>query len=186
MKKIEILAERTKLRLIELSDLESIHQLHSMPETDEFNALGIPENIEVTKSIIEPWITENNAAVVKNYTFAIEHKTNKTFFGLFGLKLGHPKYRKGEVWYKLHPESWRKGYATEVLKKIIDYGFDTLKLHRIEAGCAVENTASIKVLEKAGMIREGRGRQILPLKSGWSDNFEYSILETDKRITKHN
>ncbi|WP_367753072.1 hypothetical protein [Flavobacterium sp. WC2430] len=35
--------------------------------------------------------------------------------------------------------------------------------------------------KKAGMIREGRGRQVLPLKTGWSDNFEYSLLETDKR-----
>ena len=33
-------------------------------------------------------------------------------------------------------------------------------------------------------IREGRGRQILPLKSGWSDNFEYAIIETDVRVTK--
>ena len=31
------------------------------------------------------------------------------------------------------------------------------------------------------MIREGRGRQVLPLKTGWSDNFEYAILKTDKR-----
>jgi hypothetical protein len=39
------------------------------------------------------------------------------------------------------------------------------------------------------MIREGRGRQLLPLKSGWSDNFQYAILETDSRSsdleTKH-
>jgi RimJ/RimL family protein N-acetyltransferase len=39
----------------------------------------------------------------------------------------------------------------------------------------------IKVLEKVGFIREGIGRQILPLKSGWTDNYEYSILETDER-----
>ena len=64
---------------------------------------------------------------------------------------------------------------------MLDYGFDTLKLHRIQAGCAVDNIGSIKVLEKVGMTKEGRGRQILPLKNGWSDNFEYSILETDLR-----
>jgi RimJ/RimL family protein N-acetyltransferase len=68
-----------------------------------------------------------------------------------------------------------------VLVAIIDFSFNMLNLHRIQAGCAVDNIGSIKVLEKVGMIREGRGRQILPLKSGWSDNFEYSILETDKR-----
>ncbi len=178
---IEILTERTKLRLIKFSDLGSIHKLHELPETDEFNTLGIPENIEETKSIIGPWIAENNLNVIKNYTFVIENKLTKEFIGLFGLKLGNGKFKRGEVWYKIHPTFWKKGFATESLKAIIHFGFETLKLHRIEAGCAIHNIGSIKVLEKAGMIREGLGRQVLPLKSGWSDNYEYSILETDER-----
>ncbi len=85
------------------------------------------------------------------------------------------------MWYKIHPVYWNKGYATETLIAVINFGFDHLKLHRIQAGCAVDNTGSIKVLEKAGMTREGRGRKILPLVTGWSDNYEYSILESDKR-----
>ena len=169
------------MRLIEIADLEFIHALHSLPETDQYNALGIPNNIEETKSIIEPWIAENNQTDIRNYTFAIEYRSDNRFIGLFGLKLGSPKYKQAEVWYKLHSDHWNKGIATEVLSRIIDYGFDDLKLHRIQAGCAVENIGSIKVLEKVGMKREGRGRQILPLKSGWSDNFTYSILETDPR-----
>lgn len=178
---IKISTERTKLRLIDSSDLTLIHKLHSLPETDEYNTLGIPNNIEETKSVIEPWVSENRLSNIKNYTFAIESKLNDDFIGIFGLKLGTEKYRRGEVWYKIHPNYWSQGIASEVLARIIDYGFDELNLHRIEAGCAVENVGSIKVLEKVGMIREGRGRQILPLKSGWSDNFEYSILETDQR-----
>ena len=177
----EILTERIKLRLIGLSDLETIHDLHSLPETDEFNALGIPKNIDETRLIIEPWISENKMKEIKNYTFAIENKSDGKFIGLFGLKLGNKKYKRGEVWYKIHSDYWKKGYATESLKAIIVFGFETLQLHRIEAGCAVNNIGSIKVLEKAGMILEGRGRQILPLRSGWSDNFKYSILETDER-----
>ena len=181
MKKIEILTQRTRLRLIDLADLNAIHNLHALPETDEFNTLGIPKNIAETKSIIEPWIAENNLNEIKHYTFAIENKLDKKFIGLFGLKLGNKKYNRGEVWYKIHVDSWNKGYATETLKAVINYGFETLKLHRIGAGCAINNIGSIKVLEKAGMIREGQGRQVLPLKTGWSDNYEYSILETDNR-----
>lgn len=181
MNEIEILTERIKLRLIEFSDLNSIHKLHSLPETDEFNALGIPEDIEETKSIITPWIAENKLSKIKNYTFAIENRLDREFIGLFGLKLGNEKYKRAEVWYKIHSDFWKKGYATESLKAVINFGFESLKLHRIEAGCAVENIGSIKVLEKSGMLREGRLRQVLPLKSGWSDNFEYSILETDER-----
>ena len=181
MNKREILTERTRMKLIELSDLNSIHELHSLPETDEYNALGIPKNIEETKSIIKPWIQENLLSEIKNYTFAIEQKETGKFIGLFGLKLGSEKYKRAEVWYKIHFDFWNKGYATETLKSMINFGFNTLKLHRIQAGCAVGNIGSICVLEKSGMIKEGRGRQILPLKSGWSDNFEYSILETDER-----
>lgn len=181
MTEIELLSQRIRLRLIKVSDLDSIHQLHSLPETDEFNALGIPNTIEETRSIIEPWIADNKLSEIKNYTFAIEDKSNGEFMGLFGFKIGNEKYNRGEVWFKIHSDHWNKGFASESLKAVIDFGFDTLKLHRIEAGCAVANMGSIKVLEKAGMIREGRGRQLLPLKSGWSDNFEYSILESDER-----
>ena len=118
---------------------------------------------------------------IKNYTFAIDNNSNGKFICLFGLKLVNKKYKRAEVWYKIHSEFWRNGYATESLKAVLNFGFETLKLNRIEAGCAVDNVGSFKVLEKAGMIREGRRRQILPLKSGWSDNFEYSILENDER-----
>jgi len=177
----DLKSERIKLRLIQLSDLELIHNLHCLPETDEFNTLGIPKNIEETKSIIEPWIVENEKDEIKNYTFAIENNITEKFIGLLGLKLWNKKHRRGEIWYKIHSDHWRNGYATESVNLALDLGFGILKLHRIQAGCAVENIGSIKVLEKVGMIREGRGRQLLPLKNGWSDNFEYSILETDDR-----
>lgn len=179
MNKYKIFTSRTLLRFIQDTDLELIHQLHRFPQTDEFNTLGIPENIEETKGIMIPWIRDMQLPEIKNYTFAIESKAQHEFIGLFGFKLGNKKYQRGEVWYKMHPDQWGKGYATEVLKAVIDFGFNTLNLHRIEAGCAVDNIGSIKVLEKAGMLREGRCRQILPLKSGWSDNFQYAILKSD-------
>lgn len=173
--------ERLTLRLIDYSDLESIHELHMLSETDQFNTLGIPESIEETKAIIERWIADTKLGEIKNYTFAIEDRLDSRFIGLFGLKLGDEKYRQGEVWYKIHVNHWKKGYATEALIAVIEFGFGSLRLHRIVAGCAIENMGSIRVLEKAGMLREGRGRQVLPLKSGWSDNFTYSILDTDER-----
>lgn len=185
MKALQLVSERTKLRLIQSTDLEFIHQLHSLPETDEFNALGIPESIEQTKAIILPWIEDNQQAEIVNYTFIIKQKNNEKSIGLFGIKMGHKKYKRAEVWYKIHSDYWNKGLATEVLNNVLTFCFDELKLHRIQAGCAVGNIGSIKVLEKVGMIREGRGRQILPLKTGWSDNFEYAILESDRRKTKY-
>ncbi|NQX91430.1 MAG: GNAT family N-acetyltransferase [Flavobacteriales bacterium] len=178
MKAPRISSQRLELRVITISDLEWIHQLHSYPEVDEFNTLGIPENIEETESIITPWIEANQSENPQKYTFAIT-SNQQEFIGLFGLNLGTPKFKSAEIWYKLLPQHWGNGYATEAVKAVLSFGFEHLRLHRITAGCAVDNTGSINVLEKCGMTREGRSRKILPLKSGWSDNFVYSILRDD-------
>lgn len=77
------------------------------------------------------------------------------------------------------PEYWRQGLTTEALTQILYFGFTGLELHRIEAGCAVENIASIKVLKKAGMIKDGSKRKVLPIRGNWVDNYIYAILETD-------
>ncbi len=177
--KVELITDNIRLRLIQLSDLDVIHQLHSLPEIDKYNTLGIPKDIAEIKAIIKPWIDANQLEEIKTYTFAIETKIEAEFIGLFGFKIGDKKYKRAEVWYKIDSNHWQKGYATTALKAVLDFGFTILKLHRIEAGCAVDNIASIKVLEKVGMIREGRGREILPLQSGWSDNYKYAILEND-------
>lgn len=178
---LEILTSRTRLRLIEPTDLMAIHVLHSFPETDEFNTLGIPEDIEDTAAIIAPWMEAHRSSPIQHYTLAIEHLEDLQVIGLFGLNLGAPNYHSAEVWYKLHRDYWNVGLGTEVLARMIEFGFEELQLHRIQAGCAVDNIGSIKVMEKVGMTREGRRRQILPLKTGWSDNFEFAILESDPR-----
>lgn len=180
---IKLQTDRLLLTFISLSDLDEIHLLHSLPETDKFNTLGLPENINQTEKIIKDWIEKNTNGQNRNFTFKVELMESKSFIGLISLNLGKPKFKNAEVWYKFHSGFWNKGYATEALNKIICFGFGELKLHRIEAGCAVENIGSIRTLEKVGMTVEGRKRKVLPLKDGWSDNFEYAILLTDLKST---
>lgn len=176
---LDLQTHRLELSPISMEDLIPIHEMHSLPETDHFNTLGIPENIEETKGILQSWIEKNEEQAQRSFTLKITIKENQAFVGLIALNLGLPKFRIGEVWYKLHSKNWGKGYATEALEKLLEFGFGALQLHRIEAGCAVDNLGSIRVLEKAGMFREGRKRKVLPLKQGWSDNFQYAILASD-------
>lgn len=183
---IKLQTKRLLITPVSWPDLEKIHELHSLPETDKFNTLGIPESLSQTEKIIKDWIEKNNDGENKYFTLKITLRESRTFIGLIALNLGLPKFKIAEVWYKLHSDFWDKGYATESLNKILEFGFGELKLHRIEAGCAVKNHGSIRVLEKAGMIREGRKRKVLPLKDGWSDNFHYAILSTDFENTIHN
>lgn len=171
--------ERLELRLVSSGDLAAVHELHRLPETNRFNTLGIPSTLEQTQNVLQDLIVDAEKAQNPAYTFGIRERAYQEFIGLIALKCGNPKFRIGEVWYKLHVDHWGKGYATEALERILQFGFADVRLHRIEAGCAVENEGSIRVLEKVGMLREGRKRKVLPLDSGWSDNFFYAILEED-------
>jgi RimJ/RimL family protein N-acetyltransferase len=177
--------DRLKLKPISTADLEKIHELHSLPKTDRFNTLGIPTDISETKKIVEEWIVKNNNGKKTSFTFKVELITDKSFIGLVALNCGNPKFKMAEIWFKFHPDFWNNGYATESLNKMLEFGFNELNLHRIEAGCAIDNIGSIRTLEKGGMTREGRKRKVLPLKKGWSDNFEYAILASDVVSLKH-
>jgi RimJ/RimL family protein N-acetyltransferase len=181
MGKLILKTPRLFLRLIQTSDLEAIHMLQSIPEVDKYNTLGIPKDFDETKKVMAPLLEAIKKEEIDYYTFAIEQKGDAGLVGLIALVIGSKKYNSAEVWFKLNPAYWGKGFATEALNKILDFGFSDLKLRRIEAGCAVDNVASSKVLEKVGMQSEGMRRKTLPLKAGWSDNYEYAILETDTR-----
>ena len=123
MNNVNLKTERLNLRPISENDVENIHKLHSLAETDKFNTLGIPNDITETKIIVENWISENNLENNKNYTFAVELNEEKEFIGLIGINLGKEKYRNAEVWFKFDYNYWNKGYATESVKKNNSFWF---------------------------------------------------------------
>jgi RimJ/RimL family protein N-acetyltransferase len=170
---------RLSLRPVITEDLDFIHELNSLEETARFNTGEIPKDLEETRTLCEKWMAENAKAENRSFIFTIELIDTKQFIGLIGMNLGKEKYRNAEVWFKFYPHSWNKGYGTEALKEMIAFGFNHLNLHRIEAGCATGNTGSVRVMEKAGMLREAHTRQLLPLPSGWADNYGYAILASD-------
>jgi ribosomal-protein-alanine N-acetyltransferase len=171
--------KRLTLREVSLADLTAIHELLSLPETDQFNTLGIPETTDVTAELVMGWLEENKNPERNSYILSLEITETHQFIGLIALYMGKPKYKKGEVWFKMHANHWNKGYTTEALNRILQFAFTELNLHRIEAGCAVGNTASKRVLEKVGMIQEGLLRKNLPIRGEWVDNFKFAMLDTD-------
>ncbi len=175
--------ESARLTLSEISwdDLEDIHHLHSFPEVDEFNTLGLPKDLEDTRNVIRSAIEDQNNECRKYIVWKILKKETSTFIGIAGMTLSADKFKLGEIYYKLLPASWGLGYATEVSKALIKSGFEDFHLHKVEAGVATENVKSIRVVEKSGMIREGLRRKILPIRGEWKDNYHYAILEDDPR-----
>jgi ribosomal-protein-alanine N-acetyltransferase len=178
-----MLIETQSLLITEMTsaDIIDIHGMNSYPEVAKFNTIGIPKDISVTQKVCQPVLEDQKKTERTNYGWIIKSKDSLEFVGEIGMRLSSKKYSKGELHYSLLPSQWGNGFATEAVQAIINFGFNELQLHRITAGTAVDNIASTKVLEKVGMTREGHCRKILPLKSGWADNYEYAILEEDKR-----
>ncbi|MGB1204518.1 MAG: GNAT family N-acetyltransferase [Chitinophagales bacterium] len=173
--------KRLKIVALKHTDISDIHLMNSFESVARYNTIGIPSDISETEKMLLPILEEQEKENPTKFVWTIRKRENDEFLGEVGMNLSSKKYNRGEIYYSLLPKYWGKGYATEVTKRIIIYGFEVLKLHRIEAGVATENAASIRLLEKIGMIREGLRRKVLPIRGTWKDNYMYAILEEDKR-----
>lgn len=175
---ITLTTDRLIIRDLNYDDLNFIHVINSCPEVQKYATLEVPETIDDSKDYLRRYMEQQNHSPRKEYGFCLS-LVNQEPIGLIGLSNGLSKFKSGELWFKLHPKYWGKGYITEAALLVLRFGFERLLLHRIEAGVATENIASIRVLEKIGMQKEGLRRKILPIKGEWKDNFHYAVLEDD-------
>lgn len=89
-----------------------------------------------------------------------------------------------EIGYVLNPDFWRKGYATEAVKRVINFGFHDLNLHRIEARYIVGNEVSRRVMEKCGMAFEGIHKSSLYVKDRYV-SVGYCAITADDYISSY-
>lgn len=176
---MKLTTARLSLEEITWDDLQIVHELHSIPELDEYNTLGIPENIERTKEVMKLAIEDQDNDPRSQFAWKISLKETGQSIGLAGMFSSNDRFRLAEIYYKIHPDYWGNGYATEVAKELVRFGFEDLNVHKVEAGVQTENVRSIRVLEKIGMTREGLRRKILPIRGEWKDNYHYAIVEDD-------
>jgi [ribosomal protein S5]-alanine N-acetyltransferase len=81
--------------------------------------------------------------------------------------------------YSLDQAQNGKGYITAAVRLVIDYTFQVLKLHRIEAGVMPHNVASIRVLEKSGFEKEGLSKKNVFINGKWEDHFHFAIVNPE-------
>ncbi len=87
----------------------------------------------------------------------------------------------GSLGYWVAAGHARKGYMTEAVRCILDYSFNSLKLHRVEAACLPANEASRGLLLKCGFREEGLAREHLKINGRWCDHVTFGILQSDPR-----
>ncbi|MFB9080901.1 GNAT family N-acetyltransferase [Flavobacterium procerum] len=167
--------ERLILDRVTDSDVEEVFLLRSNPETMKYiprplvkNHEGALEHIKMINDKIEENICIN---------WGIRLKGNPKLLGIIGFYRMQPENYRSEIGYMLNPDFHGKGIITEAVKKLIKFGFEELKLHSIEAVIDPENSASEKVLQKCGFVKEAHFKESDFWEGKFLDKVIYSLLE---------
>ena len=117
----------------------------------------------------------------QSYAFLIFRSADGRLVG--GLTLANVRRgvaQAGSLGYWMGLPYVRQGYMTAAVRAVIPFAFGTLRLHRLEAACIPTNTASIRLLENTGFVREGYAREYLCINGIWQDHLLYGRLKDSK------
>ncbi|OYU80376.1 MAG: alanine acetyltransferase [Flavobacterium sp. BFFFF1] len=148
----EIQTERLLLRRLTADDVEPIYRLRSNPETMKFVPRPLVKNHEEAMqhiSLINDLIDKN-----EGINWAITLKGNPEFIGIIGFYRTQKENHRSELGYMLLPEFSGRGITSEAVNGALEYGFNQMKLHSVEAVIDPENYASERVLQKNGFVKE--------------------------------
>ena len=173
-----LVTERLVLREFQLTDLPMVHQYASDEDLVKFMPWG-PNTDKQTREFFTRNFKLQSENPRKIFDFAVLDKNTGDFLGSGGVILRAPHSEFANIGYILKRSAHGKGYATELSKALLKFGFENLKLHRIAATCDSENTASYRVMEKIGMSREGLMREDLRMKGRVRSTLVYSVLASE-------
>jgi RimJ/RimL family protein N-acetyltransferase len=170
---------RLKLRLLEATDALPMYELLQEAQISQ-NVLNIPHPYPMEKA--ESFIASAQEANIEGvqYSWAILTQEAETFVGVISLVINWQHWR-GALGYWVGKPYWSLGYMSEAVQRAIAFGFQDLELNRIHAECFVENIGSARVMEKAGMRRDGTLREYVfqEATGRFRDLHHYSILKSE-------
>lgn len=167
--------KRLCLKQITVTDANDLFLLRSnktaMKYLDRPLATSIQDIEELLKKINEHW--QQNIAI----GWGITIKNAPRLIGTIGYYRIEKEHYRAEIGYMLHPNYWAMGIMNEAISAIIDFGFNTLKLHSIEANVNPNNVASIRILEKNKFRKEAHFKENYFFNGFFLDTTIYSLLK---------
>ena len=157
-------------------DFESMHRGSSNINVVRYMTWG-PNTEDDTRRFLQYAIQTQIVKPRAVYQFAIT--LDGICIGGCDFNINSSEHKEGDIGYLLDEPYWGKGYATEVAKALIKYGFEVHGMHRIIAKCDARNEASYHVMEKCGMKREAYLREHRKTRDGRRDTLIYSILRRE-------
>lgn len=117
---------------------------------------------------------------------AIYEKASNYYIGEAGILSINKSVNRCVIGYNLLPSFWNLGYATEITTALVQYAFCNLKLERVEALAMQLNTASCRVLEKSGLLKEGILKHFTKIDEHYYDVVYYGIIRADYNFVWNN
>ncbi|WP_254527936.1 GNAT family N-acetyltransferase [Natrinema gelatinilyticum] len=166
--------ERSTLRPIEEEDLEFLQAQANDPRIWRPIGRSRPLNLEQEREFFEDVVCGDENVVVM---IVVESEP----VGTIALNWIDWEVQKAELGYWVASDHQRQGYGTEAVEQILEYGFDQLGLHRIEARVFELNEPSRRLLESAGFTQEGVHRDVEFIDGQYQDAYWYGLLEDEWR-----
>lgn len=173
---VMIKTPRLTLREFTLEDFDAVHAYASDLRVVKYMTWG-PNTMEETRRFIIGALNKKLEDPRLIYELAVT--LNGELIGGCGLTVTNQEERLGEIGYCLRPDMWRRGLGTETCAGLIYYGFKGLDLSKLTAKCDVKNEASFRVMEKNGMLREGRLVENMKIQGTNRDCYIYGITFND-------
>ena len=170
---------RLILRPYRIEDAEDMFRnWASDPEVTKFLTWPTHTDADVTRRVLSDWISRYEDG--NYFNWAIEWKETGSVIGNIAVVRTEEAIGEAEIGYCLGRAFWGRGIMPEALRAVTDYLFDTAGAERIIAGHDVNNPGSGRVMEKAGMKREGVRRRGGKNNQGICDVACYAILRSDR------
>jgi ribosomal-protein-alanine N-acetyltransferase len=172
---------RLRFRPFVGADHAWLHPIASDPVVTRYTDWG-PNSDDDTAAFLGEATAEG--AAPSPWTWAVT-LADGTGIGSASLDVVSATHRRARVGYLVGPAHQGAGYGTEVATWLVARAFEEHGIRRVEATCHPDNTASARVLAKAGLLLEGRMRGHLLARGVWRDSLLWAALDTDPRAAGH-
>jgi [ribosomal protein S5]-alanine N-acetyltransferase len=174
-----LVTDRLVLRKMTPNDAEAVFAYASDPEVTRYVIWETHRSIEDSRAFLDLVTSKYESGGEPEW--GIVYKGDHRLVGTCGIVSWEPYHVRAELGYALSRAYWGRGLVVEAVGAMISFGFKEMNLNRIEARCIAENTASARVMEKAGMLYEGTLRRRELIKGEHRDIKVYSILRDERR-----
>jgi ribosomal-protein-alanine N-acetyltransferase len=169
------------LRELRPSDASSLHGLFAMPEVARFIAPP-PATVDAFERFI--FRINRQRAAGRHVCFAVTLKDDDRAIGLFQIHETESGFRTAEWGFALGSPFWGTGIFEEGANLMLEFAFNTLGVHRLEARAVVTNGRGGRALQKLGAVQEGVLRKSFFRNGQYLDQVLYGIVQDDWRASR--